>query len=171
MLGAILLTIGFFAPKEWYFISDQDKFSGRLWEKQLTISIFDYLPIYAKFPPIQKAPEYPEVLEGSVEFKTYKKGSNFQIANIEVSQSAVIRLPLFDFPGMVVYLNNQKIQHVNNDCRGQEFCLGLITVNLEPGAYQLLVRLEDTPVRRLSLVVSILAGAVLVILIVSKGKK
>jgi hypothetical protein len=170
MVVTILLTISFFAPKEWYPISDQDKFSGKLWEKQLTISIFDYLPIYAQFPPIQKAPAYPEVLEGSVSFENYNKGSNFQTSSFEVAESAVIRLPLFDFPGMSVYVNNQKINHINNDCRGQEFCLGLITFDLDPGKYQMLVKLEDTPVRRWSLVFSIVMFLIVMALIVKGGK-
>lgn len=148
------LTIGFFHPKEWYPIGDSDKFSGKLWEKQLTISIFDYLPIYAKYPPVHKAPDYPEVLEGSVVFDNYHKGSNFQTSKFEVTQSAVLRLPIYDFPGMTVYVNGQRIDHWNNDCRGQEFCLGLVTIKLNSGRYEMVVRLEDTPVRKWSLIVS-----------------
>lgn len=165
------LTVSFFHPKEWYPLTDQDKFSGKLWQKQLTISIFDYLPIYAKLPPIHQAPELPEILEGSVVFENYKKGSNFQTGVMEVTQSAVVRLPIYDFPGMVVYVNNQQIEHVNNDCRNEEFCLGLVTIHLEAGKYTMLVRLEDTPIRRWSLVGSGVIFVLVALMVIKGGKK
>src|SRR4030042_3211047 len=59
VLVSFALTINYFVPKAWLNITDTDKFSGISWEKQLTISIFDYLPIYAKLPPYSKAPDLP----------------------------------------------------------------------------------------------------------------
>lgn len=170
ILAAVIMTIGFFHPKEWYAISDSDKFSGKLWQKQLTISIFDYLPIYAKLPPTHQAPDLPEILEGSVNFSNYDKHSNFQTSQLEVTKSALIRLPIFDFPGMVVYTNQKVIPHINNECRNQEFCLGLVTIRLEPGKYSLLVKLEDTPVRRWSLVVSLILFVLTMTMIVKGGR-
>src|SRR5581483_9913751 len=64
LILALSLTFNFYQPKAWLNISDQDKFSGESWQKQLTISIFDYLPIYAKLPPNHIASDLPEVLNG-----------------------------------------------------------------------------------------------------------
>lgn len=144
---ALILQLNFFHPKTWLNISDKDKFSGNLWEKQLTISIFDYLPIYAKFPPVQKALEKPEVLEGEVSFIDYKKGSNYQAGEAVVFKKALIRLPLFDFPGMEVFVDGRKVAHWNDDCRYQAFCLGLITFNLNPGQHKIRAELTNTPIR------------------------
>ncbi len=153
---AVILTVtvvvlygGFFKPYRWFNISDQDKFSGVLWEKELTISIFDYLPIYAKLPPTSKAPEIPEVMDGKAEFLSYAKGSNWQSGEVTVEQSANIRLPLFDFPGMKVWDNGQQILHNHNDCRKQEFCLGLISFNLPSGKHIIKAELTNTPIRTL----------------------
>ncbi len=163
--SVIVLHGGFYKPREWFNISDQEKFSGQLWEKQLTISIFDYLPIYAKLPPNKKAPLEPEVLEGDVKFISYKKGSNFQKGVIEVGGDSIIRVPLFDFPGMAVRLNNQKIIHKNNDCRGEEYCFGLITFAVPQGQHTFEVKLEDTFIRALGNIISLISILALFFLI------
>ncbi len=147
LIGILLLHGQFFKPKEWYGISDKDKFSGPFWEKGLTVSIFDYLPIYAKLPPNKIAPPQPEVLEGKVKFISYKKGSNFQTGEIEVEEDSLIRLPLFDFPGMEVKVDGSRVDHWHDDCRGQEYCLGLITFKIQKGRHLLEARLKDTPIR------------------------
>lgn len=157
IISVIFLHGSFFTPKNWLNISDSDKFSGKSWEKQLTISIFDYLPIYAKLPPTSKAPDLPEFLNGDVKFEDYKKGSDFQTAKMEVKKDSIVRLPLFDFPGMKVSLNNVVIDHYHDDCRGQEFCLGLITFKVRPGNYDFKVQLTNTPIRTLGNTFSVLS--------------
>lgn len=147
IISAIVLNIGFFVPKDWLNITDSDKFSGTSWQKQMTISIFDYLPIYAEFPPITEAPPEPEILDGVVEIINYNKGSNFQTGAIKVSEDATIRLPLYDFPGMEVRVNGGIVDHYNDDCRGEEFCYGLITFKLSEGEYEIETRLTNTPIR------------------------
>ena len=168
---AIVLNIGFFVPKDWLQISDTEKFSGASWEKQLTISIFDYLPIYAKLPPVNKAPLVPEILEGNATVTAYEKGSNWQKGEIEVLKDAVVRLPLFDFPGMKVTANGKVVNHYHDDCRGQTFCLGLITFKLNKGNYEFEARLTNTPVRAIGNYLSLASIGVLIWLIIKKDEK
>jgi len=170
VLIAFILYFPFFIPKDWLAISDSDKFSGINWEKQLTISIFDYLPIYATLPPWSKAPELPEVLEGEAQFLEYRKRSNFQTGIARVSGEALIRLPLFDFPGMVVQIDGQEVPHWNNDCRGQRYCLGLITFNLENGTHTILAKLYDTPIRRVGNIITLGGIGVLVFLVIKSRR-
>ena len=155
--GLFILHGLFFQPREWIDISDQEKFSGESWEKQLTISIFDYLPIYAKLPPNKKAPELPDTLDGEVEFLSYKKGSNFQVGEVEVEEAATLRLPLFDFPGMEVKVDGQKIVHWHDDCRGQEYCLGLITFSVLQGKHTIEAKLKDTQIRQTGNMISLVS--------------
>lgn len=158
MIIAVFILYGsFFKPYKWFDISDQEKFSGQLWEKQLTISIFDYLPIYAKLPPIQKAPEFPEVMDGQAIFLSYKKGSHYQVGEVEVLEKANLRLPLFDFPGMKVKVNGQEIPHHHDDCRNQEFCLGLISFDLPVGRHLIKAELTNTLVRTLGNILSLIS--------------
>ena len=152
---AILVNINFYTPREWYNITDKEKFSGESWEKQLTISIFDYLPIYATLPPVVKAPDIPEVLEGDVDIVEYKKYSDKQIGVIIVNDNAILRAPLFAFPGMEVTSNGEVVEHRNDDCRDQEFCLGLITFNLDKGKHNIIIELKDTMARKVGNIVTL----------------
>ncbi len=138
----IFLNAGFFRPATWYQITDQEKFSSQLWEKQLTISIFDYLPIFAEMPPDKKAPEKPIFIEGKGKIVDYQKGTNWQKGRVNIQEAARIRLPVFYFPGWIVIVDGQKI-HFDYD----NF-LGLPTFDLVEGEHQIFVKLNDTPVRK-----------------------
>lgn len=168
--GVLLLHGNFFQPRDWFNITDQDKFTGPSWERQLTISIFDYLPVYAKLPPNKKAPELPEVLDGEVQFIDYQKGSNYQKGQVEVTKKATIRLPLFDFPGMEVRVDQEKVPFRHNDCRNQEYCLGLLTFDIERGRHTIEAKLTDTPVRRVSNIITVIS-VLIVAGIFFRGKK
>lgn len=169
-LIAILLNVSYFVPKDWLNITDNDKFSGVSWQKQMTISIFDYLPMSAELPPINEAPKVPEMLDGKAEIVSYTKGSNFQYGKIKVTETATIRIPLFDFPGMQLKVNGEKKEYINNDCRKQKFCYGLITFKLEKGEYNVEVRLTDTPIRRISSHISLISMVIVLVLIVYERK-
>jgi len=171
IIAAIILNIGFFVPKDWLLITDSDKFSGISWQKQMTISIFDYLPIYAKLPPVKEAPALPEVMDGTAKFSDYQKGSDFQIGKLDITSDATIRLPIFDFPGMQVKANGQQIKHNHDDCRGEEFCLGLVSFKLPKGNYSIEVRLTDTPVRKIGNYLTLTGIIVLVWLMIKRDEK
>ncbi|MBI2018501.1 hypothetical protein HYS96_02230 [Candidatus Daviesbacteria bacterium] len=165
LIGIFLLHAQFFKPKEWFGISDKDKFSGPFWEKELTISIFDYLPAYAELPPNKIAPDTPEVLEGKVRFITYRKGSNYQIGEVEAREDSVIRLPLFDFPGMRVTVDGKVVGHKNDDCRGEEYCLGLITFDLPQGSHLIKAQLMDTQIRSIGNIITLTSFLLLLVLV------
>ncbi len=157
----IAIHLPFFQPKDWLNISDKDKFSGISWEKQLTISIFDYLPIYGELPPPSKAPELLEVLSGEAKIIEYKKGSNFQEGKVIVIRDSEIRLPLFDYPGMVVTADGKVVPHKNNNCTNQSYCLGLISYNIPPGEYTIKAELKNSPVRAIGNVITLVSIGVL----------
>ena len=136
----------------------------------MTISIFDYLPIYATLPPINEAPIIPEILDGKANIDDYKKGSDFQTGKITVLEDATIRLPLFDFPGMKVKVNGNIVNHYNNDCRLEKFCYGLITFKLTKGEYIMDARLTDTLVRKIGNYLTLISLVILSILIIQNRK-
>ncbi len=171
IVNLFVVYLSFFKPHTWLNISDKEKFSGQSWEKQLTISIFDYLPIYAKFPPTSKAPENPETLEGSMDFKGRKVGSNFKTWEAYADKDSLIRLPMFDFPGMTVTIDGQKVSHKNDDCRKQEFCLGLITVQFPQGYHIVKSELKDTPIRTVGNVLTLISLVTIVWLLLPKKLK
>ena len=142
ILIVMMMNVNYFRPVEWLNIADKDKFSGAPWEKQVTASIFDYLPVFAKAPPAKKAPEGPEVVSGEAEVLQFEKGTDWQRGRIKVaSQGAEIRLPLFYFPNFELKVNNQKtpIDYQND--------LGLITFKMSEGEQDFYVKLKRTPIR------------------------
>ena len=146
----IFINVGFFRPSKWYDITDRDKFSGELWEKQLTISIFDYLPIYASLPPSSPAPEQPYFIRGEGgQIKNFQKGTDWQKFQVEVVSESLLQLPLYDFPGWQVSANGEPVE-INHENE-----LGLITIRLKEGHYRIEARLNDTPVRKLGNIISI----------------
>lgn len=165
---SVMVNIGFFVPKDWIYITDSEKFSGVSWQKQMTISIFDYLPIYATLPPINEAPPVPEIMDGKAEILNYKKGSDFQYGTINIIEDSSIRLPLFDFPGMIVQVNGKVVNHYNNDCRGTDFCYGLISVKLPAGRHDIRVELTNTPIRNLGNLITITSLGVLAYLLLKR---
>ncbi len=169
--AVLFLNINFFTPKSWMNVSDDYYLAGSVWQGELTASIFDYLPIFAKLPPPSEAPKTPEILKGHAEFTNYFKGSDYQTGYLKVSDRARIRLPLFDFPGMTVYLNGKKVSHVNNDCSREPFCMGLITFDAPVGNFNFKVKLENTPVRTVGNIISFSSLICLGLWLIRKNEK
>lgn len=168
-VSLFILHAHFFQPKDWFELTDGQKFSGPLWEKELTISIFDYLPKSATLPPNHKAPDLPEILSGQASFITYTKGSNYQKGQLLVGKEATLRIPLFDFPGMEVRIDGKKIKFVSNNCQGEPYCFGLITVEVPKGSHTLQVRLADTIPVRVGNLISL--GSILILISLAFFKK
>lgn len=149
---SIFIYSSYFRPDKWLNINDADKFSGESWEKQLTISIYDYLPIYAKHPPTQKAPDKPIFIEGKGKIVDGKKGTNWQRWNVEVESSdTILELPIFYFPKWKVWVNGKDIP-IDYDNE-----LGLIRVKLTPGDYDVFAKLTSTPVRTLGEIITLVS--------------
>lgn len=136
-----LFNLSFFKPSGWLKINDELKFSGINWDLQQTISIFDYLPKSADFPPTTRAPEYL-ISDSIISSVLVKKGSNKQLWKVNVIEdSSEISLPIYNFPGWSVFVNNQKI----NIYEKSE--LGLITFQIDKGDYDVYAVLKNTKIR------------------------
>lgn len=140
-----LFNFSFFKPEKIVAMTDKEKFSGELWDKQQTISIFDYLPIYATEPPNDKAPDGPIVEQGQLLVNSQKRGTDWINYNISViSESAVISLPQYYFPETNLYVNGQKTKFSYDNP------LGLPSFTLGRGEYALYLELVDTPIRKIA---------------------
>jgi hypothetical protein len=140
---SVFFYSGYFRPSAWKDITDADKFSGESWTRQQTISIFDYLPIYAKHPPAFASPGTPVFIEGKGEVVGGAIKSNSQEWNIKVvSDAAKIEIPTYYFPVWRVYVNGNEteIDYAND--------LGLIRIDVTGGDHQIKAKLTDTPLRK-----------------------
>ncbi|MDP3888638.1 MAG: 6-pyruvoyl-tetrahydropterin synthase-related protein, partial [bacterium] len=145
LIGGLLYSVkGYFQAEKWYNITDKDRLTGEAWQLGLTNGIFDYLPIYAHYPPPGPAPAEPQILEGNATIENLEKGTDWQRFGTNVSsESAKIQFPLYDFPGWEVRIDQRKttIDHDN--------FLGLITIDVPQGPHKIEARLTDTPIRKI----------------------
>lgn len=174
VIGIILLFVlygSFFRPQKWQLIDDHILLTGNEFVKQQTASIFDYLPKSADIPPNSPALNVPEVVNGKATIQSYNKGSNYQtgIINVE-SELAMIRIPLFDFPGMTVWDNGKIIKH-NHICDGQPYCFGQISFSLSSGVHSIKVSLNNTWPRITGDLISISSMIIVVIFVIKKREK
>ncbi len=161
----MLFNVYYFRPLKWFDINDDQKFSGESWQKQLTISLYDYLPVYAKKAPDEPAPEKPILISGDISVLSSQKGSNWQTYKIVSNGESRIRLPLYYFPNFRVILNGKETQF------DYENELGLITLNLINGENDVEVRLYDTPIRSFSNIITFISFLVIPIYKKKKMKK
>lgn len=137
----IFFNLSYFRPRLWLDLSIEEKFSGVSWDRQLTTSIFDYLPIYSKLPPVTPAPLLPYSAEGKVSILDYSHRSNEISFKTRNETDLFLIVPQFDFPGWQVSLNGQTVIH-NHDNE-----LGLISFVLPVGGNQVSVVFTNTPIR------------------------
>lgn len=147
----IFFNASFFIPLRWIAITPTEKVIGNLWEKQLTISIFDYLPKTADLPPIQKAPLAPYFSESKSTgaFFEITKTSNRYDFSLKTTTGGTVVIPVFNYPGWQVEINNKKML---TSSFGE---LGLVSFNVDPGTYQVKARFKDTPFRTTANIISL----------------
>jgi len=140
--GLVFSTRVYFQPEEHYTVTDSDRLSGKQWQLALTNAIFDYLPVYATYPPADEAPKQPQIISGEAQISQFEKGTNWQKFKIKVDKEATVQLPLYDFPNWTVWLDGQKVK------TNHENFLGLVTFVSPPGEHKIQIKLLDTPIRK-----------------------
>lgn len=151
-LGVIFLNAGYFRPEKHFFEEkDADRLTGKKWQESLNNAIFDYLPIYAQYPPGEEAPKFPQVLSGKIEILDFKKGTNWQEFKVKVQEEGKIQLSCYYFPLWTVWIDGNKTE-IDYD----NF-FGLITFEVPSGEHQVKAKLLDTPVRKTGNVISLLS--------------
>jgi len=147
----------FFVPKDWIRISDKEKLSGEHWHRQVTASIYDFLPKSAK-----KAPEYPapdRVIGEKVETVSVERKSNWQRYEFIVkSEKEKVSLPIYYFPGWQIFLDGKKVEiHPRGD-------LGLISFLAEKGRHVVLARFSRSTPRKIGDLISLFTLLVYLVL-------
>lgn len=163
IIVTVFLNWNYFKPQQFMFdLSDKEKLSGKLWETQQKAVILDYLPKTA-LEPREKAPNGPILRFGEADFQDFNLKSNSFRFKAKVSSPSEIEIPVFDFPNWTVSVNGKRIEHSNKNY------LGRIELRLNPGNYLVFGKFEDTLIRRISNIISLLA-IMLIIVIPIYGK-
>lgn len=149
VLSALVITLNlrYFTPITSGPITDEQKFSGKAWENQITSGIYDYLPKTA--PTAPKAPAKPFidfVTPGSVKYQISgeKKGTDWVFFNLDLASEADVGLPVLYFPDFVLTDYGKSVP-IYPDSQ-----LGRVTAHLSAGNHQLYLKLHNTPIRTIS---------------------
>ncbi len=161
-MGLILLVVtlnfGYFRPLEFYDLTAEQMLSGKNWDKLIKRSIFDYLPIYAEAPPAELAPAPYNLETGDADIINFQKGTDWYRFEANVKSHTIIRLAQYYFPNWVVKVNAEP---VNIDYNNP---LGLMQFILGTGQYTIEAKLEDTVVRKIGNLMTVI-GMIIVVII------
>lgn len=148
---AVFLNWNYFKPEKFYpNLTDQEKLSNGNWETQQRASILDYLPKTA-LEPREKAPDKPIIILGNAEVNNFINKSNSWKFEINALDKTKIEMPVFDFPNWEVFIDNKKVEHNHNNF------LGRISFDLLPGTYNIEGRLENTHIRTIANIISLIS--------------
>jgi hypothetical protein len=150
----ISINLQYFHPIHYGPITDTEKFSGKAWINQVTSGIYDYLPKTARIAAQGPAKEYVDEIipNNSVYTLTNtQSGTDWKYFKINLNQESKITLAQLAFPNFLVTDNGNQINYQI------EPELGRIVIDLPAGDHQLFVKFTNTPVRKISNCVSLIA--------------
>lgn len=149
-VAAIILNWSYFKPKEFYTITDAQKLSDGPWEDQRRGALLDYLPKTA-LEPREAAPSAPLLISGTGEIANFINQSNQWAFTAVISNKAEIDMPVFYFPNWQVKVNGRDYPLSYNNV------LGRISVTLDPGNYQVRSTFQNTPLRTVANLITVLS--------------
>ena len=151
IVSTMALNWSFFKPEHFFpTLTDRKKLSGEMWETQQKASILDYLPKTA-YEPQERAPNRPIIVSGQVTLGDFDNRSNRWNFSINVSEKAVVEIPVFDFPVWQVTVNGQKFPYSHDNLMGR------VMIDLQPGEYQVAGKLTNTPIRNLGNIITLIS--------------
>jgi len=156
----LITNISHFYPVYSGPLTDDQKFSGDSWTRQITSSIYDYLPKTANTAPKSTAKPYIDNVEPEkalVNFYGEKKGTDWLFFNLFLNQPAKITISQLAFPNFEITDKGQKIDYK------VEPELGRMVIDLKSGDHQIYVKLKNTPIRTISNYISLFAWLSLVL--------
>ena len=163
LLLLLILNANYFRPRQWLpDINDSNKFTGHDWQWQVTGSIFDYLPIWAPFPPADGQSDLVKFVKGSGAYQLHDYRTNFQHYTIEASESGTLEVQTYYFPGWRMWLDRSEVQIDPS----RDPLLGRMQVDVSQRTHDLVLKFSDTPVRFTANALSLIAWAVLILYLI-----
>jgi hypothetical protein len=153
----ILLNYGYFVPwNRSYKVRDDEKLSGIAFELQQKSAILDYLPKTAPIAPKEKAPDEPWLIDGEGQAYNFSKRSNSFFFDAQIySKEAEVQIPVMDYPNWVVVGGGKIIDsYPSGD-------YGVITIKLPEGKHIIQGRFENSEVRELGNLFTVISFSIL----------
>ncbi len=163
--AVIVLTLVFYKDyfqwkSYWPWVNDEHKMTGELWKLQTTAGIFDYLPVWAPFPPANPPNGNAEIIEGAGNVETISKNSVKQEYQVDSSKESVFQINTFYFPGWKYFVNNKEVQVNPKD----DAELGRPRIKLASGQSKVLAIFTRTPTRLIGDLISLVSWALFAVL-------
>ncbi|MDO8269511.1 MAG: hypothetical protein Q7T54_02465 [Candidatus Levybacteria bacterium] len=154
-LGVALILLVVLAYSAMHFINDKSRtnYPDEYYSTNMdTTTVRDeYMPVWVVTKP-EKAPSKKiEVVKGNAEVEIITFNSRKVELDLKNSINSTVRINQIYYPGWNAYMNYEKIE-IEHD---NEF--GVMDVNVQRGAGRLTLNFEETPIRFLSDVVTVLA--------------
>lgn len=158
VVALVSLNFLYFRPEKSMFIDDNYLLSGKYFEYETKRSTLDFLPKTAKEPPPFNARGPYELITGDTKIAEFKQGTNWMSFKADTRSHSIIRLSSYFFPDWRIKIDDMI---VNIDYKN---VYGLMTVILGPGNHKIETKLNDTPVRILGNMLSVI-GAISIVVI------
>ncbi|MBI3396999.1 hypothetical protein HY045_00825 [Candidatus Woesebacteria bacterium] len=154
----LLLNWNYFKPQSVGPLTDTQKFSGAAWGLQQTAGIYDYLPIDAVTAPKEPQKYLAEVLQGKGNIQKAQEGTSWAKFDANISsETAKVRIGIFKFPNWVTRVDGS-VAYSYVDKNEQ---WGRMYVDLTRGNHKVELKLENTPIRSVSNIASLITWTLL----------
>lgn len=148
IVSAMLVSLGYFKPKEYVDDSFFDKFLTKEAMHEGVDLTKDYLPIWVTNTD-EKRFDMPRAKKGEIEVKSFALRPQSAEGEVRALSDSLIELPITYFPGWQVEYDS-RLANIEPSS-GQ----GLIQFSLPSGQYQIKAQLKDTPVRLAGNIISL----------------
>lgn len=166
IVAVVSFNFSYFRPERFIQTNDQKLLSGEDFDRQIKRSIFDYLPIYAKEPPAELAKQRYQILTGDSQISNFKEGTNWISFNATTNTHTIIRLSQYYFPNWKIFIDGKEtvVEYKNNS-------LGLMTIILGKGNYEIKAKLYNTQIRSIGNLLTLAGLVTFVILFFISSEK
>lgn len=169
-IALIIWNWSYFTPEDGHMgpLTDEEKFTGLAWEKQLTAGIFDYLPLTADTAPKERKTAVADIVMGEGEIISELEGTYWAKFTAQIdSDESLVRINILDFPNWRVFSKNTEIETFIPE----EEEWGRMYIALSKGEHFIYAQLFNTRIRTISNVISFVSWATLLILLFRKKIK
>jgi hypothetical protein len=166
--GILILNWNYFKPEKMGPLTDTEKFSAAAWELQQTAGIYDYLPKTAETAPKEPRKDLAEFVTGRGEVGEAKEGTNHFTFSVKVdSTKASLRINTLMYPAWTIWVNGEEYRtYVDKNEKWGRFY-----IDLDKGSYEISGKLENTTLRIVSNVISLIAWLGLFGFLIYRNKK
>lgn len=156
IVSVVIYSWKYFLPEHGKMgkLTDEEKFTAAAWDLQQTAGIYDYLPATAKEAPKSPRTVPAEFMEGEGVITPDKEGTNWVRFVAQVNaENSVVRINTFDFPGWKVFVDGAPVNHFIPETERW----GRMYISLSRGEHYIEARFFDTPIRKISNIISLVS--------------